>query len=120
MNIVREILKPTTLRGMLLHDLGHPLTGAAIGTLVYWLTGATLFDATVVATVAVPVVQELVDFFRFGKGKVISVDSMHDIATYQLAWLPLLYVSQNGIAAWLMLLMLFTTEVSYYRIRIKV
>ncbi len=112
------VRNPKSMLAMLVHDAGHPLTGAGVGVLGMWLLNLELFAASFVATVVVPFIQEGYDFVRWGKSRVISVDSLHDIATYQIAWVPYLVMEGNLLGLWITLLLVFTTEMSFYRLSV--
>ena len=76
------------LLSALVHDGGHFLTGLAVafaGTLIALSLGASvnlgLLLGCGLGAGLLPIVQEVVDYFKFGRK--VTRDGIHDIATYQ-------------------------------------
>jgi hypothetical protein len=114
-----SIWKPKNLREMIWHDVGHAVTGLGVLVLLLWL-GVGFFWASAMGAVVTALIQEAVDFVVWGDAKEVSVDSIHDIGTYQPAWLPYLFVTGNWLGVFLCVLLVTIAEMNYYRIKIKV
>jgi hypothetical protein len=114
-----SIWKPKNLKEMILHDAGHAVTGLGVVVLLTWMQ-VPLFWACLAGAVGAAIVQEAVDFVTWAGAKEISTDSIHDIGTYQPAWMPYLVVTENWLGLFLVLLLVAIVEMSYYRIKIKV
>lgn len=111
-DFIDRILHPKSLGDHLLHDAGHALTAAGVWLAVLALGGPGLVGI-VLGTVVVPLVQEVIDYFKFGE--TISRDSIHDVATYQPLWIfYLLHIGQSIVALIVGLLIAVSVAVFYW------
>ena len=75
------------------HDLGHAMTAVAVAEGLGLVTDWPDHTRYLIATVALPIAQEIFDAVKFGSGlkHFAGADGLHDPLTYQAAWLvPLL------------------------------
>lgn len=108
-----SIWQPENLAEHLLHDFGHTLTAAFVAMLL-WLLGVAELWALAIGCLGVPLVQETWDFFKYAEARRISKDTIHDVATYQLPWVPWLWMYGHWIVGVVVLVLVVCSVSIYY------
>jgi len=102
---------------LFVHDMAHSLTAVAVAeAMPLWTGEVSLAKRYALATVALPIAQEIYDVIRWnvvpGRWPIGWQDKWHDLVTYQAAWS--VYFVRRGQYHWAALVLVSVVSFTWY------